>query len=59
MRRLCEAGIDGVAPSLWAPLVSRLITRGLGEAEENFEIERKEVLRGIVFEFVIGDIHSR
>lgn len=60
MRRLCEAGVNGVAPSLWAPLVSRLITRGLPneEVEEN-ELTRKESLRSIVFDFVIGDISSR
>jgi symplekin len=65
MRRIFAAGTDGAAPSIWVPLVARLITRGLkpvkGENEEEDELgdERREGLRRIMFEFVVADLHSR
>lgn len=57
IRRICAAGAEGSAPSIWISLVSRLVTRGLGEEEE--EGGRKESLRSIMFNFVIADVHSR
>lgn len=62
LRRICIAGSDGTAPTIWAPLVSRLITRGLNSDEEDGDetaVDRRESLRGIMFDFVVADLQSR
>lgn len=63
LRRICIAGSDGTAPTIWAPLVSRLITRGLNSDEEEggdeLALDRQESLRRIMFDFVVADLQSR
>ncbi|KAL8280944.1 hypothetical protein RQP46_006623 [Phenoliferia psychrophenolica] len=62
VRRICAAGTEGAAPAVWVPLVSRLITRGLrpefGEDDEEAS-ERREILRKVIYEFVVEDMQSR
>lgn len=59
MRRICSASLEGVQLSVWAPLVSRFITRGPEADDSEVVLARLESLRGIVYDFIIGDIQSR
>lgn len=63
VRRLCSAGVDANAPSIWIPLVIRLITRGLREEEVVVLVEgeedQRESLRQILFNFIVADFQHR
>lgn len=65
IRRICAAGTEGAASSIWVPLVARLITRGLTiESDEladelDADNERGEALRSVMFDFVVADLQSR
>lgn len=61
LKRVCEAGPDGANSAVWAPLLSRLISRGLTPVEDATErdVESAERLRQVLFTFICGHLESR
>lgn len=61
LKRVCAAGADGANAALWAPLLSRLISRGLEDPDapaENRD-ETSEDLRRHLFSFITANLQTR
>lgn len=64
LKRVCAAGLEGADSTVWVPLVSRLITRGLEvladeESSSSGTAGRAEPLREVLFAFVTSDLQAR
>lgn len=61
LKRVCAAGADGANSAIWAPLLSRLISRGLVHPESTSEHDREsaEQLRQVLFNFIAGNLQTR
>ncbi|GAA5964456.1 hypothetical protein JCM8115_006320 [Rhodotorula mucilaginosa] len=61
LKRVCAAGADGANAALWAPLLSRLISRGLEDPDAPAEKrdETSEDLRRHLFSFITANLQTR
>lgn len=61
LKRVCAAGADGANAALWAPLLSRLISRGLEDPDAPAEKrdETCEDLRRHLFSFITANLQTR
>lgn len=61
LKRVCAAGADGANAALWAPLLSRLISRGLEDPDTSADQRREasENLRQHLLSFVTANLQAR